>query len=214
MKSRFVTVAATLVLVACTSTPPAATPEAPLAPAVAAVPTATTAPAVPAAATPAPVATAPAATPPPVLPAIEGTTFEAALAAAHLTRLTLAPIQPARHEGSSTKPMVAEGNQISVTIQGGYNGETVELARDAAGHVVRLVRQPVITTKEIVVQGCEESQFAGGAAWFERQVFDLPPGTTWGGEQIVKYPQVKEVRRFTGKKANGAACPPPTLKHD
>jgi hypothetical protein len=99
-------------------------------------------------------------------------------------------------------------------ITGGINGETLEFAKDTSGHIVRVVRSPVITVKETVVEGCQESAFAGGRAWVDRVTFELPAGTRWGGERIVKYAAVKETLRYTGKKPNGEACPPPKMIMD
>lgn len=211
MKSQLATVSVALLLAACTSTPPAVAPEA-----APPAPTAVTTAAPPPVATPAPpAATAPVATAPPApRPVVEGATFEAALAAGHLVKVDITLLQRTRTHDMSAVPMKAEAGQVALTLRAGYNGEILELATDPAGHVVRLVRQPDVTVKETVSKSCRERRFAGGQGWFDRVVFALPAGTTWGGDQIVKYPVVQEVTRYAEKKPSGEPCPPPDMMHD
>lgn len=144
----------------------------------------------------------------------QGATFEAAVAAAHLTKVAVEPVERTKEYAISEPAVKVEGRRVSFVLRAGWNGEGLELARDASGRIVRLVRQPEVTVKEVVVQGCQEHVFGGGRAWFERVVIELPPGTTWGGDHVVKYREIKEVTRFTGKKPDGTDCPPPHFMHD
>lgn len=159
-------------------------------------------------------ACSPAATTP--APAAAGTqtdSFEAALAAAHLTKLELKPVERTQTHELPSAPVVA-GRRITMIVTGGYHAESLEFARDASNRVVRVLRKPIETVKETVVEGCETHVFAGGRAWFERVVIELPEGTTWGGEVSVKYPAVREVVRYTNKTPDGKPCPPPAMMID
>lgn len=193
MKSLLASLAAALLLTACAQAPAPTTPD-----------------------TSQPVATATAAPPdaPGNAPTIRGASFQGALAAAHLTSVELKPVsREMNHDISGSRTQV-EGNKVSFMISGGWNAESLEFARDPSGRIVRLLRNPEVTVKETVIRGCQESAFAGGRGWFERVVIELPPGTIWGGEYYVRYPEVKEVLRYTGKKPDGSACPPPHMMLD
>lgn len=149
----------------------------------------------------------------PPAPAAPADAFEAALAAARLTKVDLKQIdRQMTHDLGSTTPV--EGRRLSLTVSAGWNAESIEFAKDASGRVVRVIRRPVETVKETVIEGCQDHVFAGGRGWFERVVLELPEGATWGGEVIVKYPSVREVVRFTGKTRDGKPCPPPAMMLD
>lgn len=145
---------------------------------------------------------------------IEGATFEAALAAAHLTPVQIPDLKREMTSDLSQERSKVEGRNVALIVTGGINADTIEFARAASGQLVRVLRQPDVTTKETVIEGCQQSAFAGGRAWFERVTFEVPAGLTWGGERTVKYPIVKETLRYTGKKPNGEACPPPNMIMD
>src|SRR5262245_25575073 len=114
------------------------------------------------ASTPAPTTPPSPATPPaPTAAAAPADTFESAFAAARLTKVDVKPIERAMSHSTPT-PAVVEGRRVTMTLTAGWNGEQLELAKDASGRIVRVIRQPVETVKEKVIDGCQEHHFAGG----------------------------------------------------
>lgn len=139
--------------------------------------------------------------------------FDAALAAAHLTKLELSPIERSTSYSPGGEASV-EGRRVTLFVGAGWNAEGLELAKDPDGRVVRVLRRPIEHVQETVVEGCQPSVFYGGRMWFERVVIELPEGTTWGGLATVSYRVERRVTRFSNVTKDGSPCPPPVVMVD
>jgi hypothetical protein len=144
---------------------------------------------------------------------VRGSSFDDAMKRAGLVQLDLVPVSRA-HAGTGNAGAKVEGRRVTISTTGGWNTMGITLAKGAAGRIYRVVGVPEEKVVEKVVDGCQGTIFAGGHRWFEEVTFDLPEGTTWGGDVTLRYPVTRVVERYTNKSPSGGPCPPPIPAFD
>jgi hypothetical protein len=148
--------------------------------------------------TPAPTSTPPSAHAPQSL--------DEALGARGLTRIEPAVV---RREMTGLDPNGprADGRRVTLNLSAGWNQERALFAQRTNGEVV--LARPTTIVDRHVPGGCRS--FAGGRAWFETVVYELPEGTRYAGTEPVSWEEHVEVIDWTGTEADGSPCPPPAM---
>ena len=123
------------------------------------------------------------------------------------TPVTLARTSRSMTSNLGTTPQ-AVGNQIRLTENAGWKAQPTRFARK--GNTIFIVSgQPTTIVDRHVAGGC--SHFAGGRGWFEDVVYELPPGTTYGGIVKIAFENHVEITDYSDTQPDGSPCPPPAV---
>jgi len=106
-------------------------------------------------------------------------------------------------------PIKVDGRLVEMNVMAGWSAQAPVFARGAGNKVYLVEPHPNVIVDRHVNGGCRG--FYGGRMWSDTVVFELPPGTTWGGTHNVTWDEHTEVIDYTDHAPDGGPCPPPAI---